>query len=207
MAENGPLKRTCAALLVVAAVIAVVAFLRGRERGEPAERPDAAALNAAPVSSPPTRPRAPRTASERENVVAVVAATSAGRPPLPDVVVTMHRRGAGEKLRSTSDGSGRATFVGLADGAWFAEATSPGHEFATATCAVTDGVLGNQVELVLRKKGVVRGVVHDAAGSVAASALRDPGGGSVLSVNRPMVASVEGRRTTRAFAATAPAAS
>jgi len=103
--------------------------------------------------------------------VSVLESTSAGDRPLPDVVVTMHRRGAREIARSTSDASGRAEFAGLAAGAWLAQASFPGHESATAPCAVADGVLANPVEIVLKKRAIVRGTVRDAAGAATAQAL------------------------------------
>jgi len=173
MTEKRSSRAFVASLLVVAAA-AVVAWLWTRERPASREAPEAASTNAAdasPAAPRSARPRTPRSASERRAEISVVESGVAGAAPLADVVVTMHRRGAHESVRSTSDASGRATFLDLADGEWLAAASAPGHESATAPCAVADGLLAGPVELVLKKRGVLRGTVHDAAGSVAAKAL------------------------------------
>jgi hypothetical protein len=170
MSENRSWKAVATSLFVVVAIV-VAAWLWPRESRVDPEAPQNGRPDEAVEPRRAPQPRTSRAAPQRSVVASVVEEAVEGDRPLPDVVVTMHHRGVRESVRSTSDASGRATFLDLSDGAWLAEASAAGHESATAPCAVTDGDFATPVELVLRKRGVVRGVVHDATGAVAAKAL------------------------------------
>jgi hypothetical protein len=170
MAGKRTSRAVWASLFVVVAIV-VAASLWTRGRDVRTDDPAPSGRSGAPAAPSAAPARTPRAASGRNSAVSVVEAVVGANRPLSDVVVTMHRRGAHESIRSTSDASGQAAFADLADGAWLAEASAAGHDSATAPCNVSEGVLASPVELVLKKRGVLRGIVHDAAGAVVPKAL------------------------------------
>ncbi len=128
----------------------------------PTERPAAKAA--------PPRPRGAASTPAAGSVVSVVEDSVAGRRPIADARVELHRRGVRETMRSTTDSDGVARFGPLSDGDWLAAASASGHLDGHVAFRVEDGAATAAVEVDLKKKGVVRGTVFDASGTPAARA-------------------------------------
>jgi len=156
------------ALILLAVAVGVAAWTLARSRSGESE--DSGARDATSRRTLGRSPRPAPGAPGALNVVSVREATSSGLLPLPDVVVTLHHRGTTDQTRSTSDADGRASFDVLSDGSWAATASTRGHEPASTMFSVSGGAPTAPVELVLRKRAVVHGVVRDAAGEPVAGA-------------------------------------